>query len=57
MKQEKINNNGAGKWRNRFKKLGIAGLIFFTVKGIISTALIYFAGKGFWEIISAYFSK
>ncbi len=43
------------KWKKWVKKFGIGGLIFFTVKGIISTTLIYFLGKNFWEVIQGWF--
>lgn len=45
------------KWKSLLKKFGVGGLIFFTVKGIISTTLIYFLGKNFWEIIQEYFAN
>lgn len=45
------------KWKNLVKKFGIGGLIFFTVKGIITSTLIFFLGKNFWEIIRNYFSN
>lgn len=44
------------KWKKMLKKFGIGGIIFFTVKGIITTTLIYFLGKNFWTVISDYFS-
>ena len=44
------------KWKQLLKKFGIGGIIFFTVKGIITSTLIYFLGKNFWTIISDYFS-
>ncbi|MBP6576442.1 MAG: hypothetical protein KA796_05570 [Chryseobacterium sp.] len=44
------------KWKRLLKKFGIGGIIFFTVKGIISSTLIYFLGKNFWIIIQDYFS-
>jgi hypothetical protein len=33
------------KWKSLVKKFGIGGLIFFTIKGIISLTLILWAGK------------
>jgi hypothetical protein len=33
------------KWKSLVKKFGIGGIIFFTVKGIITSTLIYFLGK------------
>ena len=45
------------KWKQLVKKFGIGGIIFFTVKGIITSTLIYFLGKNFWTIISDYFSS
>ncbi|WP_312075987.1 hypothetical protein [Chryseobacterium sp.] len=44
------------KWKQLVKKFGIGGIIFFTVKGIITSALIYFLGKNFWTVISNYFT-
>ncbi|WP_415327200.1 hypothetical protein [Chryseobacterium sp. MMS23-Vi53] len=44
------------KWKSLVKKFGIGGIIFFTVKGIITSTLIYFLGKNFWSIITNYFS-
>jgi len=45
------------RWKSLLKKFGIGGIIFFTVKGIISSALIYFLGKNFWVIIKDYFAQ
>ncbi|MPT31827.1 MAG: hypothetical protein E2600_09195 [Chryseobacterium sp.] len=39
------------KWKSLLKKFGVGGIIFFTVKGIITSTLIYFLGKNFWVII------
>ncbi len=44
------------KWKSLVKKFGIGGIIFFTVKGIISSTLIYFLGKNAWSVIAAYFT-
>ncbi|AZA54836.1 hypothetical protein [Chryseobacterium sp. G0201] len=44
------------KWKSLVKKFGIGGIIFFTVKGIITSTLIYFLGKNFWSVISGYFT-
>ena len=44
------------RWKKMLKKFGIGGIIFFTIKGIITSTLIYFLGKNFWTIISGYFS-
>lgn len=44
------------KWKSLVKKFGIGGIIFFTVKGIITSTLIYFLGKNFWTVISNYFA-
>lgn len=44
------------KWKILLKKFGIGGIIFFTVKGIITSTLIFFLGKNFWIIIRDYFS-
>ena len=32
-------------WKKWVKRFGIGGLIFFTIKGIITTTLIIWAGK------------
>ncbi|KFC20034.1 hypothetical protein [Chryseobacterium sp. FH1] len=45
------------KWKILLKKFGIGGIIFFTVKGIITSTLIYFLGKNFWIIIRDYFAN
>ncbi|MCW2463306.1 hypothetical protein HNP50_001558 [Elizabethkingia anophelis] len=42
-------------WKRWIKRFGIGGIIFFTVKGIITSTLIYFLGKNFWIIIKDYF--
>jgi hypothetical protein len=39
---------GFKKW---LKRIGVGGIIFFTVKGTITTLLIYFLGKNFWQVI------
>ena len=39
------------KAKTWFKRLGWATIIFFVVKGTISTLLILFAGKEIWEAI------
>ncbi|WP_099767152.1 hypothetical protein [Chryseobacterium sp. 52] len=52
-----IEEKKGSKWKNLVKKFGIGGIIFFTVKGIITSSLIYFLGKNFWTVISNYFSK
>ncbi len=44
------------KWKSLVKKFGIGGIIFFTVKGIITSTLIYFLGKNFWTVITNYFA-
>ncbi|AZA74413.1 hypothetical protein [Chryseobacterium indoltheticum] len=44
------------RWKKMLKKFGIGGIIFFTVKGIITSTLIYFLGKNFWSVISSYFT-
>jgi len=45
------------KWKSLLKKFGIGGIIFFTVKGIITSTLIYFLGKNFWVIIKDYVTQ
>lgn len=60
MENNKINNEPAkeekksSRWKSLVKKFGIGGIIFFTVKGIITSTLIYFLGKNFWTVISDY---
>lgn len=49
--------NKSSRLKRLVKKFGIWGIAFFTVKGIISTALIYFLGKNFWKIIQQYFTN
>lgn len=44
------------RWKKMLKKFGMGGIIFFTVKGIITSTLIYFLGKNFWSVISGYFT-
>ncbi len=45
------------KWKLWVKRFGIGGIIFFTVKGIITSTLIYFLGKNFWIIIKDYVAQ
>ena len=45
------------KCKSLLKKFGIGGIIFFTVKGIITSTLIYFLGKNFWVIIKDYVAQ
>jgi hypothetical protein len=57
--KEAINEENVEKksrWKKMLKKFGIGGIIFFTVKGIITSTLIYFLGKNFWSVISGYFT-
>jgi hypothetical protein len=53
---EPVEEKKSSKWKSLVKKFGIGGIIFFTVKGIITSTLIYFLGKNFWTIISNYFT-
>ncbi|QQQ28788.1 hypothetical protein [Chryseobacterium indoltheticum] len=58
-KKEATNEENVEKksrWKKMLKKFGIGGIIFFTVKGIITSTLIYFLGKNFWSVISGYFT-
>lgn len=54
MTQPRANNkqhkqpNALKKW---LKRIGVGGIIFFTVKGTITTLLFYFLGKNFWKVI------
>ncbi|RRQ45521.1 hypothetical protein DTW91_09620 [Chryseobacterium sp. SC28] len=45
------------RWKDLLKKFGIGGIIFFTVKGIITSTLIYFLGKNFWAVIKDYVAQ
>lgn len=49
--------NKSSKWKSLVKKFGFGGIIFFTVKGIITSTLIYFLGKNFWIIIKDYIAQ
>jgi len=57
--EEQLQNDGKKepKWKSLLKKFGVGGIIFFTVKGIITSTLIYFLGKNFWIIIRDYFAN
>lgn len=57
IEKDKEEMNNEGKWKRWIKKFGIGGIIFFTVKGIITSSLIYFLGKNFWSVISEYVSQ
>jgi hypothetical protein len=46
--------NSESKWKF-FKKFGIGTIVFFTIKGTISTILIYYTGKGFWTWLTQLF--
>lgn len=54
--KQTIEEKKTSKWKSLVKKFGIGGIIFFTVKGIITSTLIYFLGKNFWTVISNYFT-
>ncbi len=60
MKNNEQNNEKTSqktsKWKQWVKRFGIGGIIFFTVKGTITSILIYFLGKNFLSIISQYFT-
>ncbi|NAW52125.1 hypothetical protein GNY06_12330 [Elizabethkingia argentiflava] len=45
------------RWKRWIKRFGIGGIIFFTVKGIITSTLIYFLGKNFWQVIKGYLAS
>jgi hypothetical protein len=51
-----VEEKKSSRWKRMIKKFGIGGIIFFTVKGIISSTLIYFLGKNAWSIIAGYFT-
>lgn len=56
MVNEPAKEEKSSKWKSLVKKFGIGGIIFFTVKGIITSTLIYFLGKNFWTVFSNYFT-
>jgi hypothetical protein len=35
--------------RSWLKKIGIIGILFFVIKGCITTALLILAGQGLWQ--------
>lgn len=51
--QKPVTPENTSRWKKMLKKFGIGGIIFFTVKGIITSTLIYFLGKNFWQVIKA----
>ncbi len=57
MTEQENENEKSPKWKQWVKRFGIGGIIFFTVKGIITSTLIYFLGKNFWVIIKDFFSQ
>ncbi|MDL1913432.1 MAG: hypothetical protein FDW93_02760 [Bergeyella sp.] len=42
------------KIKSLLKKFGLAGILFFTIKGIISSFLLYFLGSNAWKLIKGY---
>ncbi len=54
---QKTEDKKLPRWKSLLKKFGIGGIIFFTVKGIITSTLIYFLGKNFWMVIRDYFAQ
>ena len=52
--QETNKPEKANIWKTWLKRFGVGGLIFFTVKGIITSTLIYFLGKNAWAIVKDY---
>ena len=42
MENRQPGNNGSSKFKLWFKRVGIGGLIFFTVKGLVWLAIFYF---------------
>ncbi len=54
---QKTEDKKLPRWKSLLKKFGIGGIIFFTVKGIITSTLIYFLGKNFWMVIRDYFTQ
>ncbi|MCP2038305.1 hypothetical protein [Chryseobacterium sp. HSC-36S06] len=49
MENQEPNNNGSSKMKLWFKRLGIGGLIFFTLKGIVWLFVFYFGAEMFQE--------
>lgn len=49
MENQEPNNNGSSKMKLWFKRVGIGGLIFFTLKGIVWLFLFYFGAEMFQE--------
>ena len=45
-------NNQDSKWKKWFKRVGIGGLIFFTLKGIAWLFVFYFGAEMFQECTS-----
>lgn len=45
-------NNGNSKFKLWFKRVGIGGLIFFTLKGIVWLFVFYFGAEMFQECAS-----
>ncbi|MEG2079370.1 hypothetical protein [Chryseobacterium sp.] len=44
------------KWKQLVKKFGVWGIVFFTVKGIITTTLGLYLGNNLWSVIKTYFT-
>jgi hypothetical protein len=44
--QKKGSESKSKRW---LKKIGIVGILFFVIKGCITTALLILAGQGLWQ--------
>ncbi len=49
MENQEPDNKGSSKMKLWFKRLGIGGLIFFTLKGIVWLFVFYFGAEIFQE--------
>ena len=45
MSETGLENPRKSKWKSWLKKIGIAGFLFFLIKGLIWLAIFYFLGK------------
>jgi len=52
MENRQPGNNGSSKFKLWFKRVGIGGLIFFTLKGIVWLFVFYFGAEMFQECAS-----
>ncbi|WP_332020967.1 hypothetical protein [Kaistella sp.] len=52
MENRQPGSNGSSKFKLWFKRVGIGGLIFFTLKGIVWLFVFYFGAEMFQECAS-----